>query len=244
MCEHCLGSPKVLSRRGVLAGAGALLAAGALALSHVRAEQKEPGDAPAPNAIAPSEALERLMQGNERYAAGECECKDYSVGRAERAEAQYPLAAIVSCSDSRVSPELLFDQNPGDVFVVRLAGNIVDDDAFASLEYAVKFLGAPLIMVLGHTNCGAVAAAIKVVMERAELPGHLPELIKAIEPAVIAAHGRHPGDLLAVAIEENVRLSMKQLISDAPIISEALAGKTVAISGGVYGIATGKVTLI
>jgi carbonic anhydrase len=101
------------------------------------------------------------------------------------------IAAILSCADSRVSPELLFDQGPGDLFVVRLAGNFVDDDGLASLEYAVKFLGAPLLMVLGHSNCGAVDAAIKVVKEGAELPGHLPELVDSIKPAVIAAQARH-----------------------------------------------------
>src|SRR5215813_6822940 len=119
--------------------------------------------------------------------------------------------SLQRCSDSRVAPELLFDQGPGDVFVVRLAGNFLDDDGFASLEYAVKFLGAPLVMILGHTNCGAIDAAIKVVKEGIELPGHLPELIKSIEPAVIAAHARHPSDLVAAAIEENVRLNMKRL---------------------------------
>ena len=118
------------------------------------------------------------------------------------------------------------------------------DDGFASLEYAVKFLGAPLVMVLGHTNCGAVSAAVKVVTEHAELPGHLPELIKSIEPAVIAAHGRHPSDLVAAAIEENVRLNVKRLIDDTPILADALAAKKIAISGGVYDLATGKVTLI
>ena len=146
--------------------------------------------------------------------------RTYSVGRAARAEAQYPIAAILGCSDSRVSPELLFDQDPGDLFVVRLAGNFLDDDGFASLEYAVHFLGAPLVMVLGHTNCGAIAAAVKVVKERVELPGHLPELIKSIEPAVIAAHGKHPSDLVAAATEENVRLNVKRLIEDAPIMTE------------------------
>jgi carbonic anhydrase len=99
-------------------------------------------------------------------------------------------------------------------------------------------------MVLGHTNCGAVAAAVKVVKERAELPGHLPELIKAIEPAVIAAHGRHPSDLVAAAIEENVRINVKRLIDDAPIMSDALAAKKIAVSGGIYDLATGKVNLI
>jgi carbonic anhydrase len=120
----------------------------------------------------------------------------------------------------------------------------LDDDGFASLEYAVKFLGAPLVMVLGHTNCGAIAAAIKVVMERVELPGHLPELIKSIKPAVIAAHDRHPSDLLAAATEENVRLNVKRLDADAPIMSEALAAKKIDIVGGIYDLATGKVGLI
>jgi carbonic anhydrase len=242
MCEHC--PPQLpVSRRRVIAGAASLLAASALPLAPAWADQ--PGSAEAAqNAIPPAEALDRLMQGNARYVAGECECRDYSVGRAARAEAQFPIAAILSCADSRVSPELLFDQNPGDIFVVRLAGNFLDDDGFASLEYAVHFLSAPLVMVLGHTNCGAIAAAIKVVKERIELPGHLPELIKSIEPAVIAAHGKHPSDLLAAATEENVRLNVKRLIEDAPIMSDALAAKKIAVSGGIYDIATGKVGLI
>ena len=161
-----------------------------------------------------------------------------------RASAQFPIAAILSCSDSRVVPDLVFDQSPGDLFVVRLAGNFLDDDGLASLEYAVKFLGAPLLMVVGHTNCGAVSAAVKVVRERAELPGHLPELIKLIEPAVIAAHERHPSDLVAAAIEENVKLNVKRMYGDSPILSEALAAKTIGASGGVYDIATGKINLM
>jgi carbonic anhydrase len=184
------------------------------------------------------------MQGNARYVANDPVQKDYSAGRAARVEAQYPIAAILGCSDSRVSPELAFEQGPGDLFVVRLAGNFLDDDGFASLEYAVKFLGTPLLMVLGHTNCGAVSAAVKVVMERVELPGHLPELIKSTEQAVIAAHGRHPSDLVAAAIEENVRLNVKRLIDDTPIVADALAAGKVAISGGIYDLATGKVGLI
>jgi carbonic anhydrase len=223
-----------------MTGAAALLAASALPLTSVRSETA----APNPNAIPPAEALDLLMQGNARYMAGEMDEKDFSVDRAARAAAQFPIAAILGCADSRVSPELLFDQGPGDVFVVRLAGNFLDDDGFASLEYAVKFLGAPLVMVLGHTNCGAIDAAIKVVKERIELPGHLPELIKSIEPAVIAAHGRHPSDLLAAATEENVRLNVKRLIENAPIMTDALAAKKIAVAGGIYDIATGKVNLI
>lgn len=243
MCEFCGSTQHRLSRRDLMVGAGAALAASAFASAPARAAEPAPKEG-VPNAIAPNAALQRLMLGNERYAANAPEQKDFSAGRAARVSAQFPIAAILSCSDSRVSPELAFDVGPGDLFVVRLAGNFLDDDGLASLEYAVKFLGVPLLMVLGHTNCGAVAAAVKVVMDRAELPGHLPELIKSIEPAVIAAHGRHPGNLVAVAIEENVKLSVKRMHDDEPILSEALATKTIAAYGGIYDLATGKVSLI
>jgi carbonic anhydrase len=237
MCKHC--DDTSLSRRHLMLGAGAALAAGAFSTRSALA-----ADEPPQNAISPDEALERIMKGNARYAANTSARRDFSAGRAARASSQYPVAAILSCADSRVAPELAFDQGPGDLFVVRLAGNFVSDDGLASLEYAVKFLGAPLLMVLGHSNCGAVAAAINVVKDRAELPGHLPELINSIKPAVIAAHARHPSDLLAAAIEENVKLNVKRMQDDAPILSEALAAKKIATVGGVYDLATGKINLI
>jgi carbonic anhydrase len=221
-----------------MTGAAALVAASALSAGRARAGADT--IVTPQNVIPPSQALDRLMQGNARYAANQPNERDFSHDRAERATAQYPIAAVLSCADSRVSPELLFDQGPGDVFVVRLAGNFLDDDGFASLEYAVKFLGAPLVMILGHTNCGAIDAAIKVVKEGIELP----ELIKSIEPAVIAAHARHPSDLLAAATEENVRLNLKRLVDNEPIMTEPLAAKKLAIAGGVYDIATGKVNLL
>ncbi|HKQ56001.1 MAG TPA: carbonic anhydrase [Methyloceanibacter sp.] len=240
-CKHCRTALEAPTRRQLMSGAAALVAASALPL--VRAKAEDAIVTPQ-NVIPPSQALDRLMQGNARYAANQPNERDFSHDRAERATAQYPIAAVLSCADSRVSPELLFDQSPGDVFVVRLAGNFLDDDGFASLEYAVKFLGAPLVMILGHTNCGAIDAAIKVVKDRIELPGHLPELIKSIEPAVIAAHARHPSDLLAAATEENVRLNVKRLEGNDPIMTEPLAAKKLAIAGGVYDIATGKVNLL
>jgi carbonic anhydrase len=243
MCELCdiQRAEPTLSRRNLILGAGAALAAGTLRPARGLAEA---GGEPPQNVIAPEAALERLMQGNARYAANQPNERDFSAGRAARASGQYPIAAILGCSDSRVVPDLVFDQSPGDLFVVRLAGNFLDDDGLASLEYAVKFLGAPLLMVLGHNNCGAVAAAVKVVKDRAVLPGHLPELIKAIEPAVLAAHARHSSDLVAAAIEENVKLNVERMRSDEPILSEALAAKKIAAVGGVYDIATGKVNLL
>ncbi|MFM7085052.1 MAG: carbonic anhydrase [Hyphomicrobium sp.] len=194
--------------------------------------------------VSSEEALNRLMNGNKRYANNLSEQKDYSVGRAERVLGQYPIAAILSCSDSRVSPEILFDQGQGDLFVVRLAGNFVDDDGLASLEYAVQFLGVPLIFVLGHTNCGAVGAAIKVVKENTQLPGNLPELIKSLKPAVLKAQKQDPENLLRATTEENVRINVQRLYGDEPIISKALSDKSITVVGGIYDLATGVVQII
>jgi carbonic anhydrase len=239
MCKSCAPVSPRLSRRHLMLGAGASVAAAAWS-----PRSALPADEPPQNAISPDAALERLMQGNARYAANEREQRDCAGRRTGLVSAQFPIAAILNCADSRVAPEVAFDQGQGDLFVVRLAGNFVSDDGLASLEYAVKFLDVPLLMVLGHTNCGAVAAAVKVVTERAKLPGHLPELINSIEPAVIAAHGRHPSDLVAASIEENVKLNVKRMKDDQPILSEALAAKKIDAVGGIYDLATGKVTLL
>jgi carbonic anhydrase len=236
MCGIC--DSKALSRRSLMTGAGALLAAGALPLS---ARALDPAKA---NAIAPSEALDRLKQGNARYRAGEFNERDYFAGRAARASAQYPIVAVLACADSRVPPEIVFDKGPGEVFVVRDAGNVVSNYGLASIEYAVVVLNVPLILVLGHSNCGAVSAALQSVRERSELPGHLPELVEAIQPAVIAAHGKHPSDLLATTIEENVRLGMSNLKTRSDVIGDAVKSGKVGIQGGVYELATGNVNLI
>ncbi|HEX2556078.1 MAG TPA: carbonic anhydrase [Microvirga sp.] len=236
MCTHCR-NPLHLSRRGLLAGGFAALAAGA-------APRSAFAQAAPANAIAPDEALRRVMEGNARYVAGTLANRDYSAGRAARAAAQYPIASILSCADSRVAPEIAFDQKPGELFVVRVAGNFVNDDGLASLEYGARFLGVPLVMVLGHSNCGAVAAGIKVVKENLELPGHLPALVGAIKPAVEAALKRSPSDLLHEATAENVRLNVKRLAEANPILSEMVRQEKMKVVGGVYDIGTGKVSLV
>jgi len=147
----------------------------------------------------------------------------------------------VSCADSRLAPELAFDQGPGELFVVRVAGNFVNEDGLASLEYGAMVLGVPLIMVLGHSSCGAVDATIKVVKDGSTLPGHLPSLINAIRPAVVAAQAKNPADLLAEATAENVRLNVKSLLNAKPILSDLVAGGKLKVVGAVYDIATGKV---
>jgi carbonic anhydrase len=235
MCEQC--DLTRVSRRRLLT-AGLVTAAGA-ALPSLPAWAQSA--APAPNAISPDEAFKRLQQGNARYAANTSTNKDYSAGRVARAKAQYPFASIVSCADSRLAPELAFDQGPGELFVVRVAGNFVNEDGLASLEYGAIVLGVPLIMVLGHSNCGAVNATIKVVKDGTTLPGHLPSLINAIRPAVTAAQAKNPADLLTEATAENVRLNVKSLRSATPILSDLVAGGKLKVVGAVYDIATGKV---
>lgn len=229
------------SRRSLLSLGAAAAWAGAMKMPAFALEAPA---ATAPNAISPDEALQRLLDGNARYAANTPAIKDFSAGRAARVAKQYPFAAILSCADSRVAPELAFDQGPGELFVVRVAGNFVDDDGLASLEYGVKFLGAPLIMVLGHTNCGAVDATIKVVKENAKLPGHLPGLVRAIKPAVEAAKKANTGNLLDEAIVENVRYNVGRLNKAKPIVSALVAEGKVKVVGGRYDLATGKVSLV
>ncbi|HVN35872.1 MAG TPA: carbonic anhydrase [Casimicrobiaceae bacterium] len=245
MCDHHedLTNHVPTSRRDVLrVGAAAAIAAlGGVAWA---ADPPKPGAAPPPNAIAPADAMKRLLDGNARYVANAPREKDFSAGRAARAQAQYPFAAILSCADSRVAPELAFDEGPGELFVVRVAGNFVNPDLLASLEYGVQFLGVPFIFVLGHSKCGAVDAAIKVLKAKAALPGHLPDLVTALKPAVIVAEKTKSGDLLDNAIAENVRRQVAGLKAAKPVIAKFYAEKKIDIAGGVYDLETGKITVL
>lgn len=240
MCELCDRKPPRLTRRRLLTGAAFFAAAGMLSLDTARAAPAKP----AQNAIPPSEALDLLKQGNARYAANEAAEADYSASGIAGLKGAYPIAAVLSCADSPVPPETVFDQRPGNIFAVRNAGNVITGTSLASFEYAVEIAGVPLLLVLGHSGCNVVAEALAVTRFRKELPGELGVLMKTIEPAVIAAHGRHPSDFLAATIEENVRLSVKRLMKDSEILSEAVAAKKIAVSGGIHDLATGEVTLI
>lgn len=246
MCEVCgdASHETQVSRRDFLR-AGALVALAQSGIGAAFAADPPAAGAPPPqNAISPADALKRIIEGNARYAANTPNERDFSAGRAARAQVQYPIAAILSCADSRVAPELIFDQAPGDLFIVRVAGNIVTPDLLASLEYGVHFLGAKLVMVLGHSNCGAVDAAIKVLKTRAELPGHLPALVREIKPSVVAAKKTKQGDLLDNAIAANVRRQVIRLKNSAPVIRKSYTDKTIDIVGAVYDLATGKVVAV
>jgi carbonic anhydrase len=229
-----------LTRRGALIGASAALAASALSLP-LRARQQS---AASQKALPPAEALERLVKGSARYAAGETAPKNFAPEAVAAAEQRNPVAAVLACSGMPVPAERLFDQGPGELFVVGNAGNVVTPTVLASLEFAVTYLGVSQLMVLGHSNCRAVGAAFQAVRERKELPGHLPELVKAVELALITAHGKHPSDFLAVTIEENVRINKKRLVEKSQVLKEAVTAGKAAVSGAVLDLGTGKIKLI
>jgi carbonic anhydrase len=230
-----------VSRRRLLTAVAAGTLAGVSARP-IRAEA--PIDPARPNALRPDEALARLMDGNGRYVANAPANRDMSAGRARRAAAQHPIACVLGCADARVAPDYVFDQGPGDLFVVRIAGNFVNTDGVASLEYGVTVLGAPLVLVLGHSDCGAVKATIDVMKTNVALPGHLPALIDAIRPAVDLAEQARARDPLAEAIAQNVRHAVTRLEQAGAILGAAVARGQVKIVGGFYDIATGKVALL
>src|SRR5512133_15490 len=137
--------------------------------------------------VAAAEAISKLKEGNGRYTSGNLQHPGQTAERrTELAKTQHPFAAIVSCSDSRVPPEIVFDQGLGDLFVVRVAGNVINDEGMGSIEYTVDHLGTRLILVLGHQSCGAVKAARETIAARSKAPGHIQSLVAAIQPAVEA----------------------------------------------------------
>lgn len=242
MCQLCEERRSGLSRRHLLGGG--LVVAGMAAASALSSTAAFARSATPPVGLAPDAALSRLLDGNARYAANTSTNKDFAAGRAARAKAQFPVAAILSCADARVAPELVFDQGPGELFVVRVAGNFINDDGLASLEYGVDFLGVRLLVVLGHSGCGAVSATIEAIQEGTTLPGHLPELVEALKPGIEAAIKKKPLDLLVEATKENVRHNVQRLQEAGPVIKEVVAAGKVKVVGGYYDIATGKVSLV
>jgi carbonic anhydrase len=236
MCDH--PSHALQSRRQFLGAGLSLLALSALTPLHAFADA-----APPQNAISPNTALHRLLDGNARYASNKLDAKDFSVGRAARAKAQYPIAAILSCADSRVAPELVFDQGPGDLFVVRVAGNYLSSDSLASLEYAVGVLKVPLIMVLGHTECGAIKATINEIKQPAPLPGHIWDIVDAVRPGIDKAVAAGGDNVLGNAIGANVDYNVSRVASAQPVISEAVQQGSVRVVGAVYELTSGKVLM-
>lgn len=209
-----------------------LVAVAALRVGH--AHSRRPTDA---QGLDASGALARLVEGNRRKVSGKHQPRQLDpVKRAQLEESQSPIAVVVACSDSRTPPELLFDQGRGDLFVVRLAGNVVTEDGLASLEYAVEHLHVPLIVVMGHEKCGAVSAA-------ASADKHFSHLGRML--ARIARHVHVDGKALPLdeAVAENVRASAREIETGSSVLSEALhAGRTKVVCG-VAELASGKVVI-
>ena len=192
--------------------------------------------------MSASAALRNLLEGNARFVAGNPLCRPTVSQVRELASGQSPFATVLACADSRVPVETIFDHDPGDIFVVRLAGNFVSDAALASIEYATAVLKSPLVMVLGHTSCGAVQAAVEYARTGIKLPGHMQTLVDAIIPAARTCADQ-PGDWWNNAVAENVRLAVKTLRASSPIMTQALRNGH-EIVGAVYGLSTGIVTLL
>ncbi len=203
--------------------------------------------ATAPAGRDPDQVLRALLEGNRRFVSGQ------AVGPRRRPEdfaalaaGQSPAAVIVGCADSRVPPELVFDQGVGDLFVVRVAGNVVSEPGFkvkGSIEYAVAELGVTLVVVLGHTSCGAIKAAIKHIADSDALPGSIRPLVDALRPAVLRAKSK-PGDLLDNAIRANVAIGVERLRKLPPILAPAVKQGRLKVVGSVYELTSGGVGML
>lgn len=191
------------------------------------------------NTLHGKQALQRLLEGNQRFVASRFQYPHQTPERRmELLSGQQPFAVIVGCSDSRIPPEVIFDLGLGDIFVIRTAGNILDDVGLGSLEYAVEHLHVPLILVLGHENCGAVTAAL----QGGEAHGHLGSLLTAIQPAVSQAKTQ-TGNMLENAIKANMTRIVEQIKTTEPILSKAVQDGSVDVIGAYYHLESGKVSV-
>jgi carbonic anhydrase len=191
-------------------------------------------------AMTPARALETLKEGNVRFLEGKRKARDLNAKVIATAGGQYPFAAVVSCMDSRAPVELVLDQGIGDLFSLRVAGNVIDTNFLGSLEYAAKVVGAKLIVVMGHTGCGAVKGAIDDVQL-----GNLTALLAQMKPAIAAAgppRGTSKDKAFVERVaEQNVRLAMKDIREKSPLVRQMLDAGTVGLVGAMYDVETGKV---
>lgn len=223
-----------ISRRQWLArmGTAAVLPPTALGIFAVESSSQEPATPSTPQA-----SLRALMQGNARFAAGKTSNPNRTLARLqELGTKQAPFAAVLACADSRVPVEILFDQGFGDIFVARVAGNIASSEIIGSLEYATAVLGAKIVMVLGHSACGAV----KATMEGISVPGQIGSLYPYIRPAVDKAHGQG----VDAVVMENVRSQVNILRAASPVLAEAIRRRTVDVAGGMFDFRTGHVSMV
>lgn len=199
------------------------------------------------SSLTPDQALRSLMEGNKRYVDGKIKDLNIKENIAATSQSQHPLAVVLSCVDSRVIVENVFDQGIGDIFVARVAGNIVNNDILGSFEFTTKLAGAKLIMVLGHEACGAVKGAC----DQAEL-GNLTGLLEKISPAVDAVKGKYPeqeqnsknASLVTEAAKENVRLTVNNIRKNSQVLADMEKSGDIKVVGAYYSLQNGEVTLI
>ncbi|MEH2082300.1 MAG: carbonic anhydrase [Nostoc sp.] len=206
-----------------------------------RVEQAKAAEIPStsPESLSPDAALQKLIEGNQRFIQHHPQYPDQSELRLQEvAQAQHPFATILSCADSRVPAEIVFDQGIGDIFDVRIAGNIATHEAIGSIEYAVVLLGSPLLMVMGHERCGAVTAAV----QNQSLLGDISTFVKAIKPAVKKVKDQ-PGDAVENAVVANVQYQIERL-KQSKLLTEQVESGKLKIVGGRYDLDTGRVTII
>jgi len=191
--------------------------------------------------VPPAEAISRLKDGNGRYTNGNQQHPRQSTEqRVELIKSQHPFAIVVGCADSRVPPEIVFDQGLGDLFVLRVAGNVIDDHSLGSIEYAVDHLAVRLIVVLGHQSCGAVKAAKDTIAAKTEAPAHIQSLVTAIQPAVEATvHGD-----LETTVKANVKDVVQALRSSTPILKPKVDSGELRVLGAYYSLDTGAVSFL
>ena len=215
---------------------GALSAAAVGAATRVGADMISPEPAHAQSAMTPDEALRALMAGNERFAANKLTSIEHDLAmlKDRNVDKQEPFAAVLACADSRVPVELVFDQTIGQIFVTRVAGNMVTPEIIASLEYGVAVLGVEVLLVLGHNNCGALKAAMKAD----SVPGQISALYPYLRPAV-----EQSGGDVDKAIATNAKIQAGLLRTSSPVIREAIKAGRLRVESGVYDLATGKVNL-
>ena len=188
-------------------------------------------------AVAADAAFARLTEGNKRFVSDALTHPEQTAARrTETAQGQHPFAIILTCADSRLSPEIIFDQGIGDLFVVRNAGNLLDDHVVGSVEYAFEHLHATLVVVLGHTKCGAVSAAVA----GGEAPGHLKSIVASLADAVAMAQ-KKPGDPVDNAVRVSAKLSAAALTQSEPLLAEAVKSGQLKVVAARYDIATGQV---
>ncbi|HEY4877750.1 MAG TPA: carbonic anhydrase [Candidatus Acidoferrales bacterium] len=215
---------------------GALSAAAVGAATRVGADMISPEPAHAQSAMTPDEALRALMAGNERFAANKLTSIEHDLAmlKDRNVDKQEPFAAVLACADSRVPVELVFDQTIGQIFVTRVAGNMVTPEIIASLEYGVAVLGVEVLLVLGHSGCGAVKAAMKAD----SVPGQISALYPYLRPAV-----EQSGGDFNKAIAANAKIQAGLLRTSSPVIRDAIKAGKLRVESGVYDLATGKVSL-